>query len=133
MGRPSTMPRLLEALEAGPGTQRDLAQRSGLSSGAVSRHLAALLAEYPRRVRIDAWRRNEFGAPFEAVYAMGAGRSARKPKPMTEAQKSRRYRQRHLATGAWQERNDRMRARRQADRLKPRRDAMIAALFGDPR
>jgi DNA-binding Lrp family transcriptional regulator len=136
MGRPSTMPRLLAALEAGRGTQRELQERSGLSIGSVSRHLTALLAETPRRIRIVRWRRHPHGGPFEAVYALRRphGRCTDAPMPtrLTEAEKSARYRERARRSGDW----DDVMARRRADywtrRRKPRRDAMITALFGAP-
>jgi hypothetical protein len=65
------------------------------------------------------------------TYTAGAGVDAPcKLKPLSEAQKSRRYRKKARKDETWDLRNARIRARAWADRALTHRDPMIEALFG---
>ena len=91
------MQRALYALnQYGPLTYREVAELAGIAVTTVknSRYLEILNAQ--NRVHIQSWRRNRSG-PMVAVYSAGPGRDADKPEVFSEAQKSRRHREKKRA------------------------------------
>jgi hypothetical protein len=75
-------------------------------------------------VHIQEWRRS--GNVLVAVYRYGIGTDAVKPPPLTPMERLRRHRARETLD------NKAFRlARERGHRLKPRRDPLVAALFGD--
>jgi hypothetical protein len=113
-------------LKAMPGTQAEIRERTGLSVAVVSRWSAALLDA--GEVHLASWQRHANGGPFAMVYAPGAGRNAKPPKPMTDAERTRRMRGHMRRSGEWEHRKAMQRARYRAD--APVRDPLTAALFG---
>lgn len=84
---------LVAALKAG----HELSAREAAAVAIVSRQharrlLASLMAD--RRVHIDRWERHAWG-PYWPVYAIGDFPSAARPKAVTTAERSRRYRERN--------------------------------------
>lgn len=82
------------------------------------------------QAHVGSWRRCAGGGPPIAVYHAGAGvdvacRIAR----YTEAEKARRFRRRARRDGDWEDKLRAMRARYWAGKV-PKRDPMVAALFG---
>ena len=74
-------------------------------------------------VHIQEWRRT--GNVLVAVYRYGIGTDAVKPPPLTPMERLRRYRARETLD----DKAFRL-ARERGKRLKPRRDPLVAALFG---
>lgn len=104
-----------------PNTRGDLAQAASMSVRTVQSYLTALLAE-PRRIHVHDWRRNFPGSP-SAVYLAGDKPDKKKPRRFTDAERSRRRRaDPDIAIDHIQ--------RQRLARIKPRRDPMVAALFG---
>ena len=75
-------------------------------------------------VHIQEWRRS--GNVLVAVYRHGIGTDAVKPPPLTPMERLRRFRERE----SLDDKAFRL-ARERGKRLKPRRDPLVAALFGD--
>jgi len=75
-------------------------------------------------VHIQEWRRS--GNVLVAVYRYGIGTDAVKPPPLTPMERLRRFRARETLD----DKAFRL-ARERGKRLKPRRDPLVAALFGD--
>ena len=85
---------ILETLDTyGQLTYRQIAGYSGLSLNTVknSGYLSALLAQ--DRIHICGWKRGVAG-PMQAIYRAGKGYSLPKPKTLSSAEKSLRFRQR---------------------------------------
>lgn len=120
-----SMDRIVEAL-ARPMTQAEIARAIGMAVATVSRHLQTLLDD-PREVRIADWRPTPQGGPTVAVYARGSEPDAEcLHLPTPQAERSRRCREakaenerKVVRTAAWDDR--------------PRRDPLVAALFGEAR
>ena len=75
-------------------------------------------------VHIQEWRRS--GRILVAVYRYGIGTDAVRPPPLTPVERLRAWRQREsLDNKAFRL------ARERGKRLKPRRDPLVAALFGE--
>ena len=75
-------------------------------------------------VHIQEWRRS--GRVLVAVYRYGIGTDAVKPPPLTPMERLRRFRERE----SLDDKAFRL-ARERGKRLKPRRDPLVAALFGE--
>jgi len=75
-------------------------------------------------VHIQEWRRS--GRILVAVYRYGIGTDAVRPPPLTPMERLRRHRARETLD----DKAFRL-ARERGKRLKPRRDPLVAALFGD--
>ena len=75
-------------------------------------------------VHIQEWRRS--GNVLVAVYRYGIGTDAVKPPPLTPVERLRRFRARE----SLDDKAFRL-ARERGKRLKPRRDPLVAALFGE--
>lgn len=115
------MERILELLKT-PHTRQELAEASHIGVRGVQSYLAALMAENPRRIHVHDWRPNSPGSP-SAVYLVGNKRDKKKPRAMTPGERSnKRRRDPDVAIDNIQ--------RLRLARIKPRRDAMVAALFG---
>ncbi len=82
--------RMLQRLETlGPATRYRLALECHLDQNHAA-NLVRRLRALPGLIHIAAWALPENGrGPWTPVYALGAGRDARKPIPSTPAQKSR--------------------------------------------
>lgn len=88
---------IVAALErVGMMTYLEAAQASGLSSNTIknTRYMDILVKQ--KRIHIAAWRRNRAG-PLIAVYAVGFGKSAEKPAPLSRDERCRRCRQKKRA------------------------------------
>lgn len=115
--------------DALPDTTAGIHEKTGLGKTTIHRWIKSL--HEAGEVHISSWRRVEGGGPFMAVYAPGAGEDAQcRLKPLTEAQKSRRYRARARKSGEWEERLRVQRARYWSQRPAAR-DPLISALFGN--
>lgn len=122
-------PNVRELVKAGlPGTPTAVLRKTGLGRTTIWRHITALHEQ--GECFISGWQRCEYGGPATPIYSPGPGKD--KPctlKPLTEAQKSRRYRRKARKNGTWEDRLKQQRARHHA--TKPaRRDPIIEALFG---
>ena len=111
----------------------DLLQRVGCTAPEVAAKVyctersAQILINKLRQqgvVHIQEWRRS--GRVLVAVYRYGIGTDAVKPPPLTPVERLRRFRQRETLD----DKAFRL-ARERGKRLKPRRDPLVAALFGD--
>lgn len=88
---------ILSALKKlGPMTYLEAAEATRLSSNTIksARYMDILVKQH--RIHVAAWRRNRAG-PMTAVYAFGRGESAEKPKPLSTAEKCRRFRDKERA------------------------------------
>lgn len=93
------MHKILETLKRyGDLTYRDIAKFSDLSPNTLknSGYLDALMAQ--NRIHICAWHRSRNG-PMSPIYSPGPGVSAKKPQPITGAEKCRRHRERERIAG----------------------------------
>ena len=91
------MDRIVDVLrEFGGLTQREIAERSGLSPNTVknSGYLDALLAQ--GRIHIAQWRRSRNG-PMSPVYVAGPGRNVPKSAVLSKDERNRRHRLRRCA------------------------------------
>jgi hypothetical protein len=122
--RPSAKKRRGRAavLAALPATPRLIRRRTGLGEATVSRWLADLKAA--EEAHVGDWRRTV--GRFAAVWVAGAGEDAPKPDPLSQVarDRARRLRERDALRAELADRAARLAA------LVPRRDPMVAALFG---
>jgi len=120
------MERILELLQK-PHTRQELAEATSIGVRGVQSYLSALMAETPRRIHVHAWRPNSPGSP-SAVYLAGDRKDKRKPARKEGAERMRSHRRRQDPDVAI----DHIQRQRLAriDARGPRRDPMIAALFG---
>lgn len=115
------MERILDLLQK-PHTRQELAEATHIGVRGVQSYLTALMAEAPRRIHVHDWRPNSPGSPT-AVYLAGDRKDKKKPRARTEAERSRKRRSDpDVAIDHIQ--------RHRLSRIQPRRDPMIAALFG---
>ena len=115
------MERILDLLQK-PHTRQELAEATHIGVRGVQSYLTALMAEEPRRIHVHDWRPNSPGSPT-AVYLVGNRKDKKKPRAMTAAERSRKRRaDPEVAIDHIQ--------RHRLSRMAPRRDPMIAALFG---
>lgn len=143
MPRPSTLPKILDALRAAENTrtrqiglsQLDLQERTGLSPANICKWVKTLSDQH--RIYIVSWKTDGCGGmnggAFQARYLLGNEPDAPKPIPMTAAETDRRYRRRLVQAGLIddvRERNATYARKKYWDRKGPRRDPLIAALFG---
>lgn len=113
--------RILELLKT-PMTQPQLAVAAGMSERTAKCYVAHLLNERPKRIHVHDWLPNSPGSPTMVLIA-GRGPNKPKPKPMTASARSLKRRECPEACF------DQMMAQRAA-RLAPRRDPLVAAMFG---
>lgn len=122
--RPSAKKRARRALVLGalPATPRLIRRRTGLGEATVSRWLADLKAS--DEAHIGRWRRTT--GRFAGVWVAGPGEDAEKPEPLSQAaiDRARRLRERAAARAELADRAARLAA------VVPRRDPLVAALFG---
>lgn len=86
---------IVAALEkSGRLTYLEAAQVSGLSPNTIknARYMDILVKQ--QRIHVTSWRRNRAG-PMVAVYAAGQGTAAKKPAPLSGAEKCRRNREKN--------------------------------------
>ena len=112
--------RLLELLKDG-GTAAQFGEKLGLKKNAVLAYIEGARRD-GIKIRISAWEPNSPGSP-SPVYKLGARADAKKPERMSQAERQRRRREKEGVAHA-----EAMAKR--AKRLKPRRDPLVAALFG---
>lgn len=108
-----------------PATQLMIRQKTKIGQATISRWCNDLVASGD--AHIGAWVRSPTGGPFAAVYHAGPGQEAPcELQPLTHAQLSRRYRDRQRRV----EIREKAYREAKARALVPRRDPMVAALFG---
>lgn len=94
MRRPASQ-QVLDALATGPMTTRELAAEL---PGLEFNYIRAVVAEQRAhgRLHVKAWQREEEGGRLypRAVYAMGPGKDAPRPAPLTKAEQNARHRAR---------------------------------------
>lgn len=132
MPPPSTLPavRATIARAQKPLSRAELMRRTGLDERTIVRHVRTLLAD--NEAHIAAWDPapvDARGRKPTARLALGPGDDAPRPPRQTTAAKMQRYRDRQRKTGDWEDVLSRNRGLYHA-RRPPRRDSMIAALFG---
>lgn len=76
-----------EELARGPGTAPDIAKRTGLTNSSVCNRISGSNPGPTGEIHITAWIRKRTGGEPTAVYAIGPGENARKPIPLTSAEK----------------------------------------------
>lgn len=90
--------RILAELANGPCQLCDLVEALGSTNQLVSAKLGELQGRgMTRRVRIKAWEMCPRVNRKVAVYALGTGRDAKRPEPMTDVQRTAAYRARKKA------------------------------------
>lgn len=108
-----------------PATQLMIRQKTKIGQATISRWCNDLVASGD--AHIGAWVRSPTGGPFAAVYHAGPGQEAPCDlAPLTHAELSRRYRDRQRRV----EIREKAYREAKARALVPRRDPMVAALFG---
>lgn len=122
--RPSAKKRRGRAavLAALPGTPRLIRRRTGLGVATVSRWLADLHA--CGEAHVGRWRRT--GSRFAGVWVAGPGEHAAKPEPFSPTVRSVRMRERRRGA----ELDDLAERAARLAAIVPRRDPLVAALFG---
>lgn len=89
--------RILDHLKhVGPGTCSDLAEALSFEVAAIRAKVSGLRKLEPKQVYIDSYQREAVAGILyiRAVYAFGNKPDAKKPKPLTDVEYQRRYRQR---------------------------------------
>lgn len=112
--------RLLELLKDG-GTAAQLGEKLGLKKNAVLRYIEGLRSDGVK-IRVSDWAPNSPGSP-SPVYKLGGWADAPKPARLSQVERQRRHRAKEGVAHA-----EAMAKR--ARRIKPRRDPLVAALFG---
>ena len=88
----SYLPAVLKELLEG-ATPNEIMEQSGISNQALKRLITSLrLPESSRIVYISGW--ELVGRTWQPVYKLGYGYDRNKPKPLTQAEKSKRFRER---------------------------------------
>lgn len=118
---------IFECIKANRGiTMRDICLLTGYSPEGVRTAVNHLHGDNPKKqVYVSGWRRNLTG-PISAEWSAGCRADAAKLEPYPKREVWRRYHARHR-----DERIEKQRARREAKAIKPFRDPLTAALFGD--
>lgn len=122
--RGATMMRVLQATRDTPLPIKEIRSALGIGMMTAWRCVEALHAQ--KRVHIARW--TKVSRDWERLWIAGDGIDAPKPQPLTHAQKYALRVERLKADPemAMHEAN-----RKRASRMKPRRDPLTAALFGD--
>lgn len=115
-------------LQALPGAQREISERTGLGTATVHRWLKDLQASGD--THIGAWAVHPHGGPIMAIYHAGPGPDV----PCTiripsERERTRRHRRALRKSGEWEDVKARRRAAYHASKPVKRRDPLMA-LFG---
>jgi hypothetical protein len=126
--------RLLEKWDC-PMTMPEMSAASGLTAATVWRYVKRLTAEHlgplPRQAHISAWKRDDGPSRKPvAVYSRGPGKDVPCTiKPIGNTKSYKEYRKRQRASGDWEDRKAKERAKHWAN--KPARpDPITSALFG---
>ncbi|NDI85103.1 hypothetical protein [Undibacterium crateris] len=109
-----------------PRTVQEVSEHICISRRWATGYISFLRAN--KQIHIISW--SHIGQKhdlYQPAFIVGSGADAAKPRAMTGAEKSRKYRNR-LKQDA--DRFDAFNARRRAMRIKPRRDQMVSAFFG---
>lgn len=72
-----------------PHTRAELAKATGIGVNGMHAYLLALKGE--KLIHVSGWRRNSPGSP-SPIYMVGNKRNAPKPRPVTNAEKTRKWR-----------------------------------------
>lgn len=112
--------RLLEILKTG-GTATQIGAQLGLQKNATLHYIAKAKADGVK-IRIAGWVPNSPGSP-SPIYKLGWQKDAAKPVRMSDAEKQNRRREKDGVREAEA-------MTRRAKRIQPRRDPLVAALFG---
>lgn len=117
-------------LAALPGTQAEIRDRTGLTLATVSRWITDIRIK--REAHIGAWFIHPNGGPVAAVWHLGPGEPAPRPKIMTDRQRTRKSCAALRKSGEWQDVLARNRAKYAAARKPARRDPLLAAFYSAP-
>lgn len=114
-----------EAAGLGPLTSNQIAEHAHGSIRNIRRVLAHMvwLPRSVKRVRISGWDRHKRGEP-SALYSVGASPNCPRPKPYTNSEVSRRYRENHPDMYLKALMNKRIK------RVKVHRDRLTTGLYG---
>ena len=122
------MEQIAAALAAGPLCAHDLAPRVLLCFEQARRYLQFMRGQ--GLVHISKWPlRRTPRATRVAAYALGTGKDAPRPEPLTQAQRQKRSTHKARQDG---NRYALIRAKDRARKRKPVRDPLVAAMFGAP-
>jgi hypothetical protein len=127
-------------LAAMPGTQSQIAERTGIPRTTITKRLAVLRKEvnekgWQQKCFIRSYKRTLGGSPgpFIAVWERGPGRDAPcKIKPRTQREKYERWRDKNERTGRKAEIAAKLAERAKQRKLMQQGDPLISALFGAP-
>ncbi len=78
----------------GDATPREIAVGVEVTLDSLCNGRYMEILELQGRVHVADWQRSQNGGPFVPVFRFGKGRRKERPKPFSEAEKARRYRQR---------------------------------------
>ena len=116
------LPRVIDILQRTGCTAPELAAKVYCTERSAQQMIKRL--RLAGTIHIQEWARS--GRILVAVYRYGIGTDAARPLPLTPMERLRRFRQRETLD----DKAFRL-ARERGHRLKPRRDPLVAALFGD--
>jgi len=116
------LPRVIDILQRTGCTVPELAAKVYCTERSAQQMIKRL--RLAGTVHIQEWARS--GRILVAVYRYGIGTDAVRPPPLTPMERLRRFRARETLD----DKAFRL-ARERGKRLKPRRDPLVAALFGD--
>lgn len=112
--------RLLEILKTG-GTATQIGAQLGLQKNATLRYIENAKADGVK-IRIAGWVPNSPGSP-SPVYKLGWQKDAPKPKRMSPTERKKRHREKDGV-------RESEAMTKRSKRIQPRRDPLVAALFG---
>ena len=116
-------------LQALPGAQREISERTGLGTATVHRWLKDL--QQAGEAHIGDWAVHPHGGPIMAIYRAGPGPDV----PCTirivsDKQRARMHRRELRKSGDWEDVKARRRAAYHARKPVVRRDPLMVGLFG---
>jgi hypothetical protein len=123
--------RVLACLLTQNATQRQIVEQTGLGTATVWRWLDDLVEA--KEAHIRAYKSQDKGGPLIVVYAHGPkprNLYVRKPKVMSDLERTREYRRRMRKSGDWEETLRRRRDDYWRKKGVPAIDPITAALFG---
>lgn len=116
-------------LQALPGAQREISERTGLGTATVHRWLKDLHAAGD--AHIGAWAVHPHGGPIMAIYHAGPGPDVPcKIRIVDAVERSRRHRRELRKAGDWEDVKAKRRAKYHASKPVARRDPLMVGLFG---
>lgn len=112
-----------------PGTVHEIVTRTGLGRTTVRNYLRELREE--RVIYVSKWLRSNGRGGFQPYFRLGKRKDATcKLVPYTIAERSERFKSRHVEDGTWEDKRCRINSRNAIKRTIEKGDPLVSAFFG---